>query len=80
MASIVPVPVLSLCTARMLETMVCGNEQVDIQVLKKVARYCKQCVHMCQCMYFCIVSCMTCIKSLVCIFYSKHFTLHVKVS
>ncbi|KAL5481420.1 hypothetical protein EMCRGX_G021569 [Ephydatia muelleri] len=39
MASIVPVPLLSLYTARMLEVTVCGSEQVDIQVLKKVARY-----------------------------------------
>ncbi len=39
MASIVPVPLLSLCTARMLETAVCGREEVDLQMLKKVVRY-----------------------------------------
>ena len=39
MAWIVPVPLLSLCTAKMLETTVCGHEEVDLQMLKKVVRY-----------------------------------------
>lgn len=39
MASIVPVPLLSLYTARMLEVSVCGSEQIDIHILKKVASY-----------------------------------------
>ena len=38
MASIVPVPLLSLYTARMLERAVCGSEEVDLQMLKKVVR------------------------------------------
>ena len=46
MSSIVPVPLLSLYTARMLEVTVCGSEQVDLQVLKKVARY-YFCMHVC---------------------------------
>ncbi len=39
MSTIVPVPLLSLCTARMLETSVCGQEEVDLWMLKKVVRY-----------------------------------------
>ena len=39
MAIIVPVPLLSLYTAKMLESAVCGNEDVDLQMLKKVVRY-----------------------------------------
>ncbi len=39
MAMIVPVPLLSLYTASMLERAVCGSEEVDLQVLKKVVRY-----------------------------------------
>ena len=39
MAIIVPVPLLSLYTAKMLESAVCGDEDVDLQMLKKVVRY-----------------------------------------
>ena len=39
MSLIVPVPLLSLYTAKMLESAVCGNEDVDLQMLKKVVRY-----------------------------------------
>ena len=39
MSSIVPVPLLSLYTAKMLEQAVCGCEHVDLTVLKKVVRY-----------------------------------------
>ena len=38
MAGIVPVPLLSLCSAKMLEGAVCGLEEVDLQMLKKVVR------------------------------------------
>ena len=38
MSSIVPVPLLSLYTAKMVETAVCGYEEVDIHMLKKVVR------------------------------------------
>ena len=38
MSLIVPVPLLSLYTAKMLESAVCGNEDVDLQMLKKVVR------------------------------------------
>lgn len=39
MAGIVPVPLLALCSARMLERAVCGLEEVDLQMLKKVVRW-----------------------------------------
>jgi len=39
MSSIVPVPLLSLYTAKMVEMAVCGYEEVDIHMLKKVVRY-----------------------------------------
>lgn len=38
MATIIPVPVLSLYTPKMLENAVCGLEQVDLNLLKKVVR------------------------------------------
>ena len=38
MSSIVPVPLLSLYTAKMVEAAVCGYEEVDIHMLKKVVR------------------------------------------
>ena len=38
MSSIVPLPLLSLYTAKMVETAVCGYERVDIHMLKKVVR------------------------------------------
>ena len=38
MGWIVPVPLLSLLTAQKLEQMVCGSEEVSIDMLKKVAR------------------------------------------
>ena len=38
MSSIVPVPLLSLYTAKMVEMAVCGYEEVDIHMLKKVVR------------------------------------------
>ena len=44
MSSIVPVPLLSLYTAKMVETAVCGYEEVDIHMLKKVVRcVCARC-------------------------------------
>ena len=39
MSCIVPVPLLSLYTAKMLEHAVCGREEVDLSMLKKVVRY-----------------------------------------
>lgn len=39
MGWIIPVPLLSLLTAQKLEQMVCGSEEVSIEMLKKVARY-----------------------------------------
>lgn len=39
MSSIVPVPLFSLYTAKMLENAVCGQEKVDLSMLKKVVRY-----------------------------------------
>jgi len=38
MAGILPVPLLSLLTAEKLEQMVCGSEQISIDMLKKVVR------------------------------------------
>ena len=38
MGWIIPVPLLSLLTPQKLEQMVCGSEEVNIDVLKKVAR------------------------------------------
>ena len=38
MSSIIPLPLLSLYTAKMVETAVCGYEEVDIHMLKKVVR------------------------------------------
>ena len=38
MSLIIPVPLLSLCSGRLLETYVCGSEVVDVAVLKKVVR------------------------------------------
>lgn len=38
MAWIIPVPLLSLLTARNLEQLVCGMEQVSIDVLRKIVR------------------------------------------
>ena len=44
MSSIVPVPLLSLYTAKMVEMAVCGYEEVDIHMLKKVVRcVCARC-------------------------------------
>ncbi|KAG8440199.1 hypothetical protein GDO86_006116 [Hymenochirus boettgeri] len=39
MSWIVPVPLLSLLTARHLEQMVCGMPEISVEVLKKVVRY-----------------------------------------
>lgn len=39
MSWIVPVPLLSLLTARQLEQMVCGMPEICCDVLKKVVRY-----------------------------------------
>lgn len=39
MSWIVPVPLLSLLTARQLEQMVCGLAEISVEVLKKVVRY-----------------------------------------
>ena len=39
MASIIPLPLISLYTAKMLEFAVCGKEEVDLSMLKKVVRY-----------------------------------------
>lgn len=36
MSSIVPVPLLSLYTAKMVETAVCGYEEVDIHMLQRL--------------------------------------------
>ena len=38
MSCIVPVPLFSLYTAKMLQHAVCGMEQVDLSMLKKVVR------------------------------------------
>ncbi|KAE8617132.1 hypothetical protein XENTR_v10008991 [Xenopus tropicalis] len=39
MSWIIPVPLLSLLTARQLEQMVCGMPEISVDVLKKVVRY-----------------------------------------
>lgn len=39
MSWIVPVPLLSLLTAKQLEQMVCGMPEICVEVLKKVVRY-----------------------------------------
>uniref|UniRef100_A0A673HDY7 HECT domain-containing protein n=1 Tax=Sinocyclocheilus rhinocerous TaxID=307959 RepID=A0A673HDY7_9TELE len=39
MSSIIPVPLLSLLTARQLEQLVCGLPEVSVEMLKKVVRY-----------------------------------------
>ncbi|XP_038640315.1 probable E3 ubiquitin-protein ligase HERC1 isoform X8 [Scyliorhinus canicula] len=39
MSWIVPVPLLSLLTAKQLEQMVCGLPEISVEVLKKVVRY-----------------------------------------
>ncbi|KAJ8286644.1 hypothetical protein GJAV_G00041500 [Gymnothorax javanicus] len=39
MSSIIPVPLLSLLTAKQLEQMVCGLPEVSVEMLKKVVRY-----------------------------------------
>lgn len=39
MSWIVPVPLLSLLTAKQLEQMVCGMPEICVDVLKKVVRY-----------------------------------------
>ena len=38
MSRIIPVPLLSLLTAKSLEQLVCGMETIDVNVLKKVVR------------------------------------------
>ncbi|XP_062868147.1 probable E3 ubiquitin-protein ligase HERC1 [Trichomycterus rosablanca] len=39
MSSIIPVPLLSLLTARQLEQLVCGLPEVSVEMLRKVVRY-----------------------------------------
>ena len=39
MSTMVPVPLLTLMTAQNLEQCVCGMEDIDIMMLKKVVRY-----------------------------------------
>ncbi|KAG2466568.1 HERC1 ligase, partial [Polypterus senegalus] len=39
MSSIIPVPLLSLLTAKQLEQLVCGMPEVSVETLKKVVRY-----------------------------------------
>ena len=39
MSTMIPVPLLSLMTAKNLEQYVCGMEEIDIMMLKKVVRY-----------------------------------------
>lgn len=39
MSWIVPVPLLSLLTAKQLEQMVCGMPEISVDVLRKVVRY-----------------------------------------
>ncbi|GCB70606.1 hypothetical protein scyTo_0005723 [Scyliorhinus torazame] len=39
MSWIIPVPLLSLLTAKQLEQMVCGLPEISVEVLKKVVRY-----------------------------------------
>jgi len=39
MATIIPVPLLSLVTPQHLEQLVCGMPHVSIDVLKKVVRF-----------------------------------------
>ena len=38
MSLIIPVPLLSLCSGKILETYVCGAEHLDVAVLKKIVR------------------------------------------
>lgn len=38
MSTMVPVPLLTLMTAKNLEQCVCGMEDIDIMMLKKVVR------------------------------------------
>ena len=39
MSTMIPVPLLTLMTAKNLEQCVCGMEEIDIMMLKKVVRY-----------------------------------------
>ena len=39
MGLIIPVPLLGLTTGGQLEVAVCGEKELDIQILKKVAKY-----------------------------------------
>lgn len=39
MSCVIPVPLFSLYTAKMLEHAICGREQVDLSMLKKVVRF-----------------------------------------
>ena len=39
MSTMLPVPLLSLMTAQNLEHSICGMEEIDIMMLKKVVRY-----------------------------------------
>jgi len=39
MSTVIPVPFLSLYTPKMLENAVCGLEELDLTLLKKVVRY-----------------------------------------
>ncbi|KAI6658552.1 E3 ubiquitin-protein ligase HERC1-like [Oopsacas minuta] len=39
MSLVIPVPLLSLTTGASLETSVCGERELDIQILKRVAKY-----------------------------------------
>lgn len=38
MAMIIPVALLSLCSASLLERMVCGSEVLDISMLRVIAK------------------------------------------
>ena len=57
MSTMIPVPLLSLMTAQNLEQCVCGMEDIDIMMLKKVVRYISS--TRCTWMYLSMYSCMS---------------------
>lgn len=35
---VIPLPLLSLCSSGLVERLICGNEELDIELLKKIAK------------------------------------------
>ena len=57
MSTMIPVPILTLMTAKKLEQYVCGMEEIDIMMLKKVVRYIIQYTHHARYMYVPVYTC-----------------------